>query len=131
MKNLIEWDASLSVQVKEIDKQHQKLVELINKAYRAKDKEEINKIINELVEYTRVHFSTEEKYFEEFNYPEKAEHEEEHANLITKVLEFKKDLDSGKIDIKEFLDFLSKWLEDHLKIMDQKYVKCFKNNGLK
>ena len=56
----IKWNKSLSVKVKEIDDQHKKLVELINQAYEFKDSKKLGDILNELIEFTRVHFSTEE-----------------------------------------------------------------------
>ena len=65
------WDESLSVHVKKIDDQHKKLIHIINRAHDTnllEDREEGDKILNELLEFTRVHFSTEEKYFEKCNY---------------------------------------------------------------
>ena len=65
---LIQWSSSLSVKVKQIDDEHQKLIKLINDLNDAmrvgKGKEALGKIINELVNYAAVHFNTEERYFD-------------------------------------------------------------------
>lgn len=131
----IKWKAEYSVKVKEIDEQHKEVVETINKAHEAvndsADLEEIKQVLNDLVGLVRTHFSTEEKYFEEFNYEETDEHVEEHIKLTEKVLEFYNRFEAGEDIIKELLDFLKEWLEDHLITMDQKYVKCFQEHGLK
>ena len=131
---IIEWAQKMSVQVAEIDDQHKKLVEIINAAFSIENPSENRKkfepILNDLIEFTRVHFSTEEKYFDKFNYAEKDEHIEEHLKLIDAVLKFKDGFDSGKCDCEPFLSFLRDWLAEHLLKMDQKYVECFKANGL-
>jgi len=128
----MEWDESLSVQVKEIDGQHKKLIGVINKAHEiAGKREEFGEIFTELIEYVRIHFSTEEKYFEEFDYADKEEHVKEHLKLTEQVLDFKNKYDSGDCDCEGFLDFLKEWVGEHLKVTDQKYVKCFKEHGLK
>lgn len=127
----IEWDDSLNVQVKEIDDQHKNLIITINKAHEISSNEDKEKILNNLIEFTRVHFSTEEKYFKKFKFEGTEEHMQEHADLILKVLKYKDLFDESKCDWNEFLNFLKNWLEDHLKELDQKYVKCFKENGLK
>ena len=127
----IKWNKKLSVKVKERDDQHKKLVELINQAYEFKDSKKLGDILNELIEFTRVHFSTEEKYFEKYNYPGTNEQMAEHANLIEKVLKFKDNLEAGQNIAEEFLIFLKEWLEIHLKKIDHKYIKFFQKVGLK
>ena len=130
----IEWTPDLSVHVKKIDDQHKKLFDIINQIYELSDfektKEKLDKVLNELIEYTRVHFSTEEKYFEKCNYPGTEEHIAEHMKLIEQVLDFKRRFDNDEDIISEFLDFIKSWLDDHLKTMDQKYVKNFEECGL-
>lgn len=133
MKQMI-WTKKFSVGVKKIDEQHKKLFDIINKAHDIdleKDKEEGNKIFNELIEFVRVHFSTEEKYFEKCHYPEAEEHIAEHTEYIRKVLEFKSSYEKDTCNCEDVLNFLKKWLENHLKITDMKYVKNFHNCGLK
>ncbi|MBT4165994.1 hemerythrin family protein [archaeon] len=130
----MKWSDELGVNVKEIDEQHKKLFEIINRAHEGainKDKKEGNDVLNELIEFVRVHFSTEEKYFEKCNYSGAKEHIAEHLKLTEKVLKFKNDFDKGECDCSAFLDFLKSWIEEHLKVMDMKYVSEFKKCGLR
>jgi len=131
----IEWTKELSVKVKEIDDQHKNLINLINRAHALSEKkspkEDLNSLLDEVIEFTRIHFSTEEKYFEKFDYPGKEEHEEEHIKLIQKVLKFKTKQEKGQDITHDLLEFLKDWLKDHLMKMDMKYVDFFQECGLK
>lgn len=133
---MIQWDGSLSVNVAEIDGQHQKLVKMINElndAMRAgKSREILGKIVAGLISYVEIHFATEEKYFAKFNYPETIPHKQEHAAFTTKVNDVAGKFKSGHLGISiELMDFLSTWLGKHIKGTDKKYSAFFNANGLK
>lgn len=134
MKKLIEWNKSLSVHMPDIDEQHKKWVGLVEETYELSlqnkiDKKVLGNLIKEFVEFTRIHFSTEEIYFRRWNYPFAAEHEREHAELIQKVLRFNDEFKSRGIEIiPEMIRFLKDWLENHLKIHDLKYRDYFIRN---
>ena len=59
---MIQWDGSLSVNIAEIDSQHQRLVKMINELNDAmrvgKSRDVLGKIVTGLIAYVRVHFST-------------------------------------------------------------------------
>ncbi len=129
------WSDEFSVNVKEIDDQHRKLVELINKLHTAmaerKGKEVLGGIIKELMDYTAYHFSTEEKYFEMYNYPEKLAHIQEHNDFVRKVQEFQKGFEAGKILLSvDIMNFLTDWLRRHILGSDKKYGPFFNEKGL-
>lgn len=133
---LVLWDNSFSVNVKEIDEQHQRLFDLINSLYEAmkkgQGKEILPKIIDELFHYVEKHFSTEEKYFDKFNYPESESHKLEHYNFLKKVSEFKKSYEASQIGLTiDIITFLQEWLVRHIKVVDKKYSAFFNENGLK
>ena len=133
---LIQWDDKLSVNVEEIDKQHQKLVQVINELQEAmqnrKGNEVLGKIIEEMVGYARTHFKTEEVYFDKFGYPEADSHKKEHAEFMDKVSDFKKDFDAGRIGLSvEVMNFLSDWLKNHIMGSDKNYSAFFNEKGLK
>jgi hemerythrin len=135
MKKRLEWDESLSVKVKEIDEQHKKLFSIINSCcVELKDsggKNNIRDVLMELIEFSRVHFSTEEKYFTQCDYLGAEEHIAEHNNMIVKVLDFKNRFDDGEDIMNELDSFLVDWWDNHLKKMDMKYVDAFQRCGLK
>lgn len=130
------WDDSFSVNVMEIDLQHQKLFDLINSLYesmkKGTGKETLPKIIAELFQYVEKHFSTEEKYFDKFNYPESENHKIEHYNFLKKISEFKKSYEENQIGLTiDIIIFLQEWLIRHIKVVDKKYSAFFNENGLK
>ena len=132
----IQWETGLSVGVAEIDKQHQKLIQLINDLGDAmkqgKGQEAMGRILNELVSYTQVHFGTEERYFAQFQYPETYTHKQEHVAFVKKAVELKDGFAKGQIGLSlQVMDFLCDWLKKHIKGTDQKYTKFFNEKGLK
>ena len=133
---LIQWDDSLSVKVVEIDRQHQQLIEMINDLNDAmrqgKGKAVLGKIINGLVNYATTHFITEEKYFDKFGYPEADSHIKAHTDFVKKVSEFKDEFEKGNITLSiQIMDFLSDWLQKHIKGLDAKFGPFFNAKGLK
>lgn len=133
---LIEWNARLSVEIEEIDQQHKQLVKLINDLddamHEGKGKVVIGRIISSLLQYARSHFATEEKYFSQFGYPDAPAHVQEHVSFISKAMAFKKDFDEARMGLTiSVMDFLSDWLQDHIKGVDQKYGAFFREKGLK
>lgn len=119
----------------EIDSQHKYFVSILNRAYASITNMEeptvFAEYLKEIKAYATKHFETEEKYFDKYNYSGAADHKFEHQKLKEKVLAFEKDFNQGKInDFFVIVDFLENWLVDHLQIMDQKYVTCFKEHGL-
>jgi hemerythrin len=133
---LINWESSFSVNVAEIDAQHQKIVGFINDLNDAmkqgKGKDALGSILNELINYTATHFKYEEQYFEKFGYAGTAEHKQHHAKLVSEVIAFRDGFQSGKLGVTvEVLTFLVNWLKNHILVEDKKYTSCFNSNGLK
>ncbi|MBI5605035.1 MAG: hemerythrin family protein [Deltaproteobacteria bacterium] len=115
---------------------HQKLVGIINDLNDAmrqgKGKDILGKIVNGLVSYAGTHFATEEKYFDKFRYPEADTHKQEHSDFVKKVSEFKDGFGKGKIGLSiTVMNFLSDWLQNHIKSVDKKYGPFFNEKGLK
>jgi len=133
--DLMIWDESFSVNVKEIDDQHKILVSIINDLHSSmkegKGNEVSDGILDRMVEYTVFHFETEEKYFEEFHYEDAIEHRAEHQAFVEKVLDFKNKFEEGSLSLSiELMNFLVDWLKGHINGSDKKYTKCFNENGL-
>ncbi|WP_319508714.1 bacteriohemerythrin [uncultured Methanolobus sp.] len=132
---LVTWSDKYSMQIKEIDDQHKVLVGMINELHdamkQAKSKEVSLEIINKMAEYTKFHFSTEEKYMKRFAYPDYAEHKLEHEKFVENVLKFKDDYEKGKAGVSyDILNFLKDWLVGHIQDTDKKYAPLFIEKGL-
>ena len=133
---LIRWNDSYSVGVEEFDSQHKKLVDLINELHDAmkkgKSKDVLLHILGELANYTKVHFTLEEKYMKKYNYPDLTSHHGIHVQFVEKVLDFKDSYSSGsRILSMEIMHFLKDWLLNHIKGTDKEYTKFFNEKGLK
>jgi hemerythrin len=133
---LIHWDSSFSVNVAEIDRQHQKLVQMINGLNDAmregKGKDVLANVIDGLIGYTRTHFGTEEKYFDQFQYPDRDNHKKEHVEFVKKVSEFREKFEKGQIGLSiQVMNFLSDWLRNHIMGVDKKYGPFFNEKGLR
>ena len=133
---LITWTDSFSVKVAEIDTQHKKIIELINKLYDAmkvgKSKDVMVEILNNLLVYTETHFKTEEKYFDLYKYPDREAHKAKHRYFVDTVTKFKKDYDSGNTIISlEVMNFQKDWWTKHINGTDKEYTAFFNEHGLK
>lgn len=132
---LIVWEQQYSVGVAELDNQHQRLIDLINELHdamkQAKGATVVRRTIEGLVDYTRTHFAYEEGRLRELGYPELVAHNRVHAAFITQVANFKTRYESGKeIITVDMLDFLKKWLVDHIMGTDKKYMAFFNSKGV-
>ncbi len=132
---LITWSPAISVNIKEIDKQHQKLIEILNKLHdsmkEGKSDDVIHPTLVELAEYSIVHFAVEEKYFKEFNYPDAESHICEHEEFVAKIEDFLKQYDAQRAFITiDLMHFIADWVMNHVKCTDKKYSKFFNDNGL-
>ncbi|MFP4521425.1 MAG: bacteriohemerythrin [Fibrobacterota bacterium] len=125
---LITWNDSFSTGVKKFDKQHRRLIDIINNFYSSFGKkaghDEMNSIFNELLEYTAGHFRSEEELMVKRNYPDLERHRKIHADLAGTVSELREKYkeDSSLVNL-ELFDFLKKWLKDHIMVEDKKYGK--------
>ncbi len=70
---LMQWNDSLSVNIKEVDDQHKKLVAIINELHDAmragSGNAVLGNIFSKLTQYVASHFATEEKLMSTHNYP--------------------------------------------------------------
>lgn len=133
---LVDWNETYSVDIKEIDDQHKKLVEFVNSLHdplkSGKSKETIKEILDDLFLYTQYHFSTEEKYFDMYKYPDFKIHKEQHRDLTNKVMEFREKYSSGETILTiEVMNILRDWLHEHILGSDAKFGSFLKSNGLK
>ena len=135
--SLFDWKDDYSVEIVEIDEQHKSLIRLINPLYDAvieeKDKERLGPIFSELEDYTRIHFKTEEDYFNSWAYPGAEKHRLEHETFIRNLYRFKAGFESGvQIGVSvQLLSFLSAWLKNHILISDHQYGVFFKEMAKK
>ena len=133
---IVTWDNTWSVGVEEIDHQHRKLIDMINRLESARmngmSASMIGAILGELMEYSDYHFGLEEMYFDEFNFEDAARHKMAHRALTVQVRSFQRAVMERREGLSdEVTRFLQDWLSIHIKGSDQQYRECFARNGLK
>ena len=133
---LFKWDESLSVKIQSIDKQHMKLIDMINDFYEninsRSNGENISKLIKGMREYTQIHFSSEEREMVKYSYPNYEEHKLEHIIFIEKVMAVEEKIKIGKLIVSfEITGFLKDWLKNHILHTDKQYSNFFIEKGLK
>lgn len=127
---LINWSTQYSVEVSEMDAEHQKLIGMINDLHDAmktgQGKVAMSKILGELDDYTKTHFAHEEKLMEEVKYTGLVEQQMQHQKFISKIAEYKTKLESENIMTLEVMNFLKDWLVNHITVIDKKYSTYLK-----
>lgn len=133
---IIVWDdAKLSVNVKGMDLQHRKLIDLINRLYDAmmegKGNEILGGILRELVDYTIVHFGNEERLLKQYEYPDLALQEKEHEYFKKKIAEMRDGFEKSKMGLTlNVMNFLKDWLANHIMKNDKRYGPFLNSKGV-
>lgn len=120
------WKQSYSVGVEEIDRQHQRLLEIINdfEATRLQPavSEDIFVVLNSLIKYADEHFATEERYLVKYDFPQTVQHQKEHVQFTIEVFKLAQRLSKHDPNIREEItDFLLGWYRSHVLETDQRY----------
>ncbi len=131
----IVWAESYNTGIKSIDEQHMKLVDYLNELDSAisarKGKGILDKTLKNLHEYMDFHFRTEEKYFQQVNYPDTESHMIDHINFMRKVQSFVESVENSNADISiDIMSFLVDWLINHICGTDRKYSKFLIEHGI-
>ncbi len=134
---LIKWNEINSVNVKEIDAQHQTLVEIINEffAIEEQEKEQLALILNKLIDYADIHLGLEEKYFAELAYDKADEHTELHNVYRKRIKGLQESLQDATSEerkkiIDELSNFLRDWWINHINNVDHQYSEWFNKRGI-
>lgn len=131
-ENLINWNDSYSVSNAEMDTQHKRIIDIINKLFisfkEGKAESILNDILNEMIEYANFHLNSEEKLLYKYDYPQKEEHEKKHQSFRDKIKDFKKALSTGSKDTHyQIIEYLKNWWANHILIEDMKYANFLSN----
>lgn len=124
------WSDALSLGIESIDDDHKILLEQVNKCYQISvgGDGDLGEILNNLKDYTTVHFAREEKVMEACGYPGLANHRQVHRLLVKQLLEQRQQYEKGKLDAHSLLTFLQSWLIDHIQTMDRAYAPYCEGN---
>lgn len=123
-----EWNQNLSVDISEINEQHNKLISMINGLNDAVQsgigKQVLAMLLNGFINYFAVLFKTEENFMGHYHFPGLQSHCMEHRRFIKQVENFKGmfelELDPMILSM-DILSFLKEWVQYHVFITDKEY----------
>lgn len=127
------WSDDLSVGFKAIDDQHKTLVNIINKfetsMLEGAGRDVTLDVLKFLEVYTKIHFTTEEKYMQEYKYPNIEQHQSQHKEFIDYIQKIKS-IFSQNITHKDMIKFHNKildWYIEHICKTDKFLGKFLKD----
>ena len=131
----IVWDEKYSVRIEVIDEQHKKIIKTLGKLFdemgKGKSREILKSILDQMVWYATEHFSTEEIFMKQYNFPGYEEHKKEHEAFKLKVATFQKDFAAGKESLSiNVIRFLTDWLDHHILDIDKQYGPFLNEKGV-
>lgn len=130
-----QWDKNYITGLSDVDRQHKKLVDIINLFGNliAKDNAVFNKIeeiFKELADYAQYHFQTEEALMSRFGIDQRHfdHHIESHQFFLKEVTSMHSSISQGNSKSKRYLlDFLINWLAYHILGEDQNMARQIKS----
>jgi hemerythrin len=131
-----QWTEELSVNIEEIDEQHKRLIKMINDFNKALKNGEgravVSKILTGMIKYSKIHFSLEEKYMKEFDFPGYDQHKIEHDAFISRThhLMERHKTNPSAITL-ETISYLVNWLNHHIRGTDKRYSAFLNSKGIR
>ncbi len=125
--NAIVWTDKYSVGHEVLDRQHKKLIAIMNKLVEHRslsaDSEVISDVINELMNYVREHFDREEQILASVGYPQLQHHHQEHIVLVESLSEIMLAAIGEEQTVPdELIRLLQEWICHHILEEDRAYA---------
>lgn len=113
------WSDTLAVGNTFIDGDHQKLIDMVNRLHavmqEGRGKDVLDKVLSNLITYTKEHFRREEDLMQRMQYSGFAIHKQEHEKLLQQVLDLQEKFNAGAATLSiQVLHFLRDWLINHI-----------------
>ena len=129
------WNDSYSVGVKEFDDQHKSIILMLNELWKIvvdpSKQEELKKVVEQINDYARIHFSTEEHYLEKYKFYGLEDHKKEHLLYQDVVRQFQSRSEASESGIEvSLIEFLADWWMAHIQGSDMEYRRFLNNNGV-
>lgn len=132
---LLTWNHACTVGVRALDDQHGILMDTMNELRQAMvhgtGQEPMNALIDRLIEFTRMHFSSEERLMQQSSFPGLPEHRAEHLRLIALLRDAAHRLQRGEAGpLHSLLSQLRDGYMDHIAGQDQQYGPWLNERGV-
>lgn len=122
----IEWSTAMSVSQHDLDADHRHLIEIINRLWmadRMSNRQIIEFVLDDLVNYTESHFAREEGLMKQTGFPGYEHHREIHGTICRRLGKIRWEYFQGIRDElrSELLEFVTGWLNQHILHEDMQY----------
>lgn len=135
LKTNFGWKEIYSLNNEQLDDEHKNLFKIAEEAFAVVEPElkheKIKTVLNKLYEYMKTHFSHEEEYMQEINYPQFEIHKDIHNNIVNTINDFIKELPTLSADSfeKELARLIDTTIINHIIQEDKKIIIWVKANS--
>jgi hemerythrin len=129
------WKSRYSVGVKDLDQQHQAIMDGLNELHEEMLNGNVNDavapLIKNLVSLAGKHFAAEERLMASVEFPGLPDHRAKHKELSRKVEEFIARHENGDVAAySQFMYFVRDWMTKHMENEDRDYVPWLAGHGV-
>jgi len=129
------WNHACTVGVKAIDEQHAVLMDTLNEIrlalVRGQGREQVSEGLNRLIDFTRMHFASEEQLLENHGFPGIGAHRDAHHKLLGQLEDAAlRAQHNDEIHMKAMLLFLRDWYMSHLEGLDRQCGEWLNARGI-
>lgn len=134
--SFLDWNEQYEVNIAEVDEQHKRLFSMVNEMHEAmkmgRGDEVTGKILKGLIDYCGYHFITEERLMNAHGYHDYITHKKAHDELTEQTKRLYARYTAGEPVLSfELMDFLKKWLRNHILGMDKAFGPYLKAKGVR
>lgn len=132
---LLTWSHDCIIGVQAMDDQHGILMDTLNElrrmVVRGSDRREICLQLERLIEFTQMHFQSEEQLLVQQGFPDVEDHREAHHSLLGRLYTALEQLHREElIHFSTLLEFLPAWYHEHVEQVDQPYGHWLNERGV-
>jgi hemerythrin len=132
---LLTWSHECIVGVQAMDDQHGILMDTLNELrlmlVRGARRREICLQLERLIEFTQMHFQSEEQLLQQQGFPGADEHRTAHHALLARLYSALEQVNREEpIHFSSLLEFLPTWYLDHVERLDQRYGTWLNERGV-
>jgi len=133
---LLTWNHACSVSIRAMDDQHGILMDAINELRQALirgcGREKISELLDQLIEFTRMHFSSEEQLMAQTGFPGLEEHRAEHHRMLAEILQAAHRLQYGEgLQLRPLLCGMHDGFLEHIESIDRQYSPWLRERGIR
>lgn len=132
---LLTWSHECIVGVQAMDDQHGILMDTLNELramlLRGTSRRDVSLQLERLIEFTQMHFQSEEQLLLQQGFPGAEEHRKAHQHLLTRLYTALEQVNRDEpIRLSSLLEFLPAWYLEHVEQLDQPYGVWLNQRGV-